>query len=1558
MVNENQKKLTIEEFREIRNKINELFGFAADKLDKLGINDIEKAEEANKTFLEFDETKKIQQLTDSLLSSDLSSIPSSEWEDLYILFPSNSRDIDNNFIDFSQTHANLDLKLMTYLCSGGGNFRGCNIENLEGLHNSVLGKSTFDQSIVEANRNLFLSETFSKDFKEKFYSEKLTFEDIINLNDEQIQELEENDRFDYIDNIYIDKERFNDKFKLKNLVEMYSDYGHELTDKFIENHFFVADLTNHNNHSFFEKYMQNMASNRIKNLYKFAEEFGFEKFWDMVDKNYEILGGIENSYYNLYFFEPVFLNNIEDSFDASLKKYLLNNYSQDKYIPEIISSKGYHFEDFKDYTQLFDDKIVLRYGGDKWKDEIVDYNLFDKNLLKDIIEFNEKYKYISHEDINQTLKKIQPNQTILEAFLSTMSSNNMIDYFPSKIKEQYPEFFLTENKPDFLLANEWLDLKRKFYGNYLSIEDIIEHPNYRKALNGKNLEGKKILNYDVVSNLYKLGLSNDDIFSLIDKYGVNLRNFQINLSNVIDSKEIENAIESQIIEAIKEGHTYTELLKNTIGQKHPEFFLTDDKPNFLNEQEWQDLKYKFYNKGLTLNIFKGNPLLLNAFSNTDIACGISSLNMVGKIYGDKSSILESNEIKIELLNIYSKLKDYGLKNSFEEYIQNNQITKDKLPYISEILSKIEYTNSPELKSFGGELANMVLNTDNPIQTFDKIEKIYIRNNLPLFAKSFLAFKILYPDLKPKDRNWDFDDASRISPELKDSSLPKFGYGKTANDYRFNIFYSSLARIAIDSRERSLVEYVDNIDKGNKLYKDLISHKINYDELSKDDKKTLDIFSSHLEVLWENTKKGSKEEIDITGLSQQEKLFKFAELFKPNYDANGVRQGYDLKDRITRSFLYYTGYKSFAELKSHLDNVFVDTEKRNIERAREIQGGKKFKLETGDYLRGIGNYDRFDLSIKSLSGSLDSGNVCKDFLTMFGRGSSSDTTPLDVDITLVNEKENIYRSIDKTPTGFDFGNIFIVIKKDNPKVNVTRDKDGNLTGNKFDPKKIDMFGSRVNDKGWETHWGALVGLALPTDIDYILYKESRVIDGNTPYIDGKVNYSNKYPYEVDDEDKKDLDKIRFINEDLKIIKNEIARKGIYIPVVDFTGELIFTPEEYNNIRGKMQGLSKYGLPEYNLSQNLVTPEILSIREEYKKQQENDTVSKKREAIVDIVKDVLKKHGKSEDGLEVVEQIVGSLEEGKAEFIDTGSTGRGTNVPNDGDFDFMLKLDQTIARNYGEFEQIKNEIRNNYLSVKQKIDNGADIRDKGVMIEGLDEPVDIDVTFAVRTDKIQYSTDECVRDRLNSVKEQYPEQYDLVIANIIEAKKVLKEAHAYKSRKANVPETEKGGLGGVGVENWVLQNGGSFIDAARDFMNVAEGKEFAEFRKEYSVYDFGENHKSSGGSFSHDDFVYNMSPEGYNRMKSALKEYIRKYDDQHTLSQQQIEAEETQKVSQSSINKFHKVNSNTQVEEKIEELQKLKQEVEMAKQQKMQQEIINSQTANGFVEDDSETIGFSK
>lgn len=92
---------------------------------------------------------------------------------------------------------------------------------------------------------------------------------------------------------------------------------------------------------------------------------------------------------------------------------------------------------------------------------------------------------------------------------------------------------------------------------------------------------------------------------------------------------------------------------------------------------------------------------------------------------------------------------------------------------------------------------------------------------------------------------------------------------------------------------------------------------------------------------------------------------------------------------------------------------------------------------------------------------------------------------------------------------------------------------------------------------------------------------------------------------------------------------------------------------------------------------------------------------------------------------------------------------------------------------------------------------------------------------------------------------------------------------KNRKPDKGETSQGGLGGVGVENRVLQNGGSFLSAAKEFISVAEKCEnFDEFNTKYAVWDFVENHMTKGER-QHDNFVSdNMSADGYERMKQSL------------------------------------------------------------------------------------------
>ena len=130
--------------------------------------------------------------------------------------------------------------------------------------------------------------------------------------------------------------------------------------------------------------------------------------------------------------------------------------------------------------------------------------------------------------------------------------------------------------------------------------------------------------------------------------------------------------------------------------------------------------------------------------------------------------------------------------------------------------------------------------------------------------------------------------------------------------------------------------------------------------------------------------------------------------------------------------------------------------------------------------------------------------------------------------------------------------------------------------------------------------------------------------------------------------------------------EIAMNGFYIPIVDKEKKLLYTPEMYDEIRSRMQGLSHYGLNEFTLNQsdkNICTEKNSLLIELSKEEAEN-----KRSIIMSTLRVAIQKYG-----MNMSEKRTAELLQGTVEVIDTGSTGRGTNLPGDGDFDFMVRLD---------------------------------------------------------------------------------------------------------------------------------------------------------------------------------------------------------------------------------------------------------------------------------------------
>lgn len=471
---------------------------------------------------------------------------------------------------------------------------------------------------------------------------------------------------------------------------------------------------------------------------------------------------------------------------------------------------------------------------------------------------------------------------------------------------------------------------------------------------------------------------------------------------------------------------------------------------------------------------------------------------------------------------------------------------------------------------------------------------------------------------------------------------------------------------------------------------------------------------------------------------------------------------------------------------------------------------EMKLERGDFIKGIGG-------ITYLRNILQNGSVSKEFL---GASATSDATPLDTDVSMIMESEGTNaEKIGRTATN-GYGPIYFVLKNDDRFI-TTRNNSESLNVEN-DMSKIEVFYTGVLGQG---HYGIRTGFSS-SEINYI------VMD----------NYDER-------------------------VGLEIAMNGFYIPVANKEGKIIFSPKEYDSIRAKMQGLSYYGENEYTFSENLVTSDIEDIVSQI--EESSYLTQQKRMKICGIIEKSL-----NELGLQLKTKIDGDLTDGFVELIDTGSTGRGTNKPGDGDFDFMMRLDKLILSNPSKIGELKQTLLKKLgIENSSMLTGTGDFRLKGVEIDN-DTNVDIDITFTEKTDTVSYSTDMALQDRLSTIQKLNPENYKYVVANILQAKRTLKQAGVYKPNRGESPQ---GGLGGVGIENWILQNGGSFIDAAKSFIEAAEGKSFEDFRNSYYIWDFGENHLAERrGLYSHDNFVTNnMSELGYQKMVQVLKEYIKNY-----------------------------------------------------------------------------------
>ena len=668
--------------------------------------------------------------------------------------------------------------------------------------------------------------------------------------------------------------------------------------------------------------------------------------------------------------------------------------------------------------------------------------------------------------------------------------------------------------------------------------------------------------------------------------------------------------------------------------------------------------------------------------------------------------------------------------------------------------------------------------------------MFVKNNLPTVGKVYKVFEILHtPDEIERKLTTGYFGRS---PVLAAASRRR----------RQDIIYRDLMRIHIDSANRSLREYAEVLKEGEPLMQKVDEQGIEL--LAPEEERQFQYLLDKFDILFVNSALGK--DADMTIFHSNSLGERYARL----KESLGVRPDQNITGRISQMFLRPVGLDSIELMLERMKEAKQDAHKRGLQTALAAVDGR-LTLEDGDFLKGVDQ--------QFIANILQNGSVAKEYL---GVSSGSDSTPLDTDVALVEERwaSQGVKSVVEHSMASQYGGLLFALKD---REQFERTHAGVKAS--YDQGKLEVF-----ETGGGQHYGIRTGFAS-TQVDFMIARPTLV------------------------EDQRAIEKIYY----------EITQNGYYIPITDEQGSIIFTPEMYGAYRHTFDGLERFDGDPLMISRlsegNPLFDQLQNIKEA--KRGDKERVAALSSPIKKLIAGVL-----AERGSQLKEKFDTGLL--GAELLDIGSTGRDTNMPGDADFDFTLKLDK---KDFAHAADIAREILSRMKFEENDSHSEADdyyqLRAKGVTSIGditFEQPMDIDIGFAKKSDLGVFGSHDAISEKLDWIAKNQGENIkDEVIANIVLAKQILKEGHAYK-------RVEHGGFGGIGVENWILGHEGNAVSAFRSFYEHAHENgqriPFEEFKKRYKILNAGMNVKH----LFHDNYIENMKPEGYDAMLNVIEKYI--------------------------------------------------------------------------------------
>ncbi len=449
------------------------------------------------------------------------------------------------------------------------------------------------------------------------------------------------------------------------------------------------------------------------------------------------------------------------------------------------------------------------------------------------------------------------------------------------------------------------------------------------------------------------------------------------------------------------------------------------------------------------------------------------------------------------------LRDSILAQIINEGTATEEIQRNLSAFV-DIYQRLQQSPSKEIRKFQDQIILQIVTNPDPIGAYEKIESVFVLNNLPEVGKIYRVFEILHPPGKIEEKVGDRkanrkNGQAQLSPTLMEAGRLR----------KYDIIYRDLLKVHIDSANPSLYRYLKALKDGQVLVDKAESQGYESLDISTEVPQ-LTRFLNRMDTIYSNSLYGRRNQQSFDrNRTLQERVDDLRRSFS-------LKAGESMTERVATMFGKPLGYTSIDQVIDRMEQVRVFADRRNREYFEDAVANNegKLRIKEGDLLKGVQS--------EYLEVFFQNGSVAKEYL---GAGASSDTTPFDTDVSIVlpADFDGRYRNIFDSSLVGSYGDLVFVFKD---RGQFQRTNAGEAS---YDKDKYELFDSNYHGS---RHFGIRTGIAA-TEIDAIVVQN---------------NLEN---------DQAGQERLFF----------DIAQSGFYMPVSDKDGAILFTPDDFENYRLK-------------------------------------------------------------------------------------------------------------------------------------------------------------------------------------------------------------------------------------------------------------------------------------------------------------------------------------------------------------------------------------------------------